>query len=82
MERFSQYFHDLSTASKERYEQKVTSTGLKHDPYVIEDWCENPASLPDVQWSDLVVYMTTTPSQFTREAIKVRNCIFQCFDAK
>ena len=76
MERFSQYFRDLSTASKERYELKVTSTGLKHDPYVIEDWCENLASLPDVQWSDLVVYMTTTPSQFTREAIKVRNCTF------
>lgn len=76
MERFSQYFRDLSTAFKERYEQKVTSTGLKHDPYVIEDWCENPASLPDVQWSDLVVYMTTTPSQFTCEAIKVRNCTF------
>ena len=80
MEHFSQYFRGLSTTSKERYEQKVVSTGLKHDPYVIEDWCENPASLPDVQWSDLVVYMTTTPSQFTREAIKVRNCFtFQCF---
>ena len=82
MEHFSQYFRDLSTASKERYEQEVTSTELKHDPYVIEYWCENPASLPDVQWSDLVVYMTTTPSQFTCEAIKVRNCIFQCFYAK
>ena len=76
MERFPQYFRDLPTASKERYER------LKHDPYVIEDWCENPASLPDIQWSDLVVYMTSTPGQFTREAIKVRNCIFQCFDAK
>ena len=82
MERFSQYFRDLSTAAKERYEEKVTSTGLKHDSYVIEDWFENPAFLPDVQWNDLVVYMTTTPSQFTREAIKVWNCIFQCFDAK
>ena len=82
MEHFSQHFRDLSTASKERYEQKVTSTGLKHVPYIIKDWCENLASLPDVQWSDLVVYMTSTPSQFTREAIKVRNCIFQCFDAK
>ena len=74
MERFSQYFRNLSTASKERYEQKVISTGLKHDPYVIEDWNENPATLPDVQWSDLVVYMTATPSQFTREAIKVNKC--------
>lgn len=48
MEQCSQYFRDLSTASKERYEQKVTSAGLKHDPYVIEDWCENLASLSDV----------------------------------
>ena len=80
MEHPLQYFRDLSTTSKERYEQKVVSTGLKRDPYVIKDWCENPASLPDIHWSDLVVYMTATPSEFTSEAKKVRNfLLFQSF---
>ena len=77
MEHLLQYYCDLSTASKKRYEQKVVSTGLKRDPYVIKDWCENPASLPDIHWSDLLVYMTATPSQFTSEAIKVK--LFQSF---
>ena len=71
MESSSQYFRDLSAVSRERYKEKLASTGLKDDPYTIEDWKENPDVFPDVQWSDLVVYMTATPSQFTREAIKV-----------
>ena len=79
MERLSQYFRNLSAAPKERYEQKVISTELKHDPYAIEDWSENPATLPDVHWSDLVVYMTATPSQFTGEAIKVNNYFASIF---
>ena len=71
MERLSQYFRNLSATPKERYEQKVISIGLKHDPYVIEDWSENSA---DVHWSDLLVYMIATPSQFMGEVIKVNNC--------
>ena len=71
MESCSQYFRDPSTVSRGRYKEKVASTGLKDDPYTIKDWKENPDVFPDVQWSDLVVYMTATPSQFTREAIKV-----------
>ena len=40
MDRFSWHFCNLSTASKERYEQEVTTTGFKQDPYIIEGWCE------------------------------------------
>ena len=82
MELFFQPIRNLSTVSKERYEQKVISTGLKRDFYVIKDQCENPVSPPDIpQCSDLVFHMTTIPSQFTCEAVMVRNCIFQYFDA-
>ena len=55
MDRFSQHFCDLSTAPKERYKQKVTITAFKHDPYVIEGWCEIWLLFQKlVQWSDLV----------------------------
>ena len=59
MESCSQYLRDLSSVSRERYKE-VASTGLKDDPYTIKDWKENPDVFPDVQWNDLVVYMTAS----------------------
>ena len=49
MESRSQYLRDLSSVSRERYKEKVASTGLKDDPYAIKDWKENPDVFPDVQ---------------------------------
>ena len=37
----------------------------------IEDWLETPEIIPSVKWSDMMLYMTATPSKFTRESIKV-----------
>ena len=61
----------LSTVSRLRYEQKVINSGLQIDPYTIEDWLETPDIIPSVKWSDMMLYMTATPSKFTRESIKV-----------
>jgi len=33
---------------------------------------ENPENLPEVKWSDMMLYMVTTPSPYTREEIKVK----------
>ena len=43
------------------------------DPYVIQDLKEAPEEVPDVRWSDMLLYMvsTSTPSPYTREEIKV-----------
>ena len=71
MERKSDYFFDLSSQAKERYEAKVVSSGLRIDPYAIEDWNEAPEEVPDVRWSDMMLYMVSTPSPYTREEIKV-----------
>ena len=70
-ERKSNYFLNLSSQAKERYEAKVVSDGLKIDPYAIEDWNEAPEEVPDVRWSDIMMYMVSTPSPYTREEIKV-----------
>lgn len=71
MERKSEYFTSLSAASRLRYEQKVINSGLQIDPYTIQEWLEAPEIIPSIKWSDMILYMTATPSQFTRESIKV-----------
>ncbi len=72
MERKSEYFANLSVDAKLRYETKVTNAGLTQDPYAIREWTENPENLPEVKWSDMMLYMVTTPSPYTREEIKVK----------
>ena len=72
MESYSEYFKGLSTDARTRYEKKVLATGLNKDPYVINDWTDSPEMIPDVHYSDMMLYMTVTPSPYTREAIKVK----------
>ena len=67
----SEYLMKLSSEAKMRYESKVVSAGLDVDPYVIEGWSQNPEDIPKVHWSDVVLYMVSTPSPYTKEAIKV-----------
>ena len=53
----------------------MISSGLSTDPYAIDDgyWTDAPEIVPDVQWSDMILYMIATPrpSPYTREAIEV-----------
>jgi len=76
MEKTSEYVLSLTGKSKKRYECKVTSTGLKVDPYTISSWTEDPSMIPDVKWSDMVLYMVSTPSPYTCEEIKVSYTTF------
>ena len=71
MESKSDYFHGLTAASKTHYESKVLSSGLKVDPYSITTWVVNSEDFPEVNISDMVMYMISTPSLYTREEIKV-----------
>ena len=70
MQRISEYTQSLSAVSRARYESKVTSTGLNTDPYAIDDsqWSTSPEAVPDLTWSDMVLYMISTPSPYTKEA--------------
>ena len=71
MELKSEYFLKLSNESRQRHEAKVTSAGLTIDPYSISNWEEEPTTIPNVKWSDMVLYMVSMPSPYTREEIKV-----------
>ena len=71
MESKSDYFHGLTAASKTCYETKVLSSGLKVDPYSITTWMVNSEDFPEVNISDMVMYMISTPSPYTCEEIKV-----------
>jgi len=72
MEKPSGYYLDLKADSKKRYQSKVTSAGLRIDPHSITEWNEEPDVIPAMTWSDVVMYMVTTPSPYTREEVKVR----------
>ena len=67
MQQKSEYFE-----ARAWYEQTVTETGLYANLYSIDNWEANPVVVPDVYWSDMVVYMTETPSPYPRESVKVR----------
>ena len=73
MEQVSEYFSLLSTEAKARYEQKVAKVGLKTDLYAMPSdlWVEEPPSVPNIAWSDLFLYMISTPSPYTKEEMKV-----------
>ena len=62
-----------SEDAKQRYESKVAGTGLTVDPYVIDDWTQDPETVPRLAWSDVC----STPSPFTKEALKVLQLIFR-----
>ena len=36
-----------------------------------DKWSRNPEVLPKVQWSDVLLYMISTSSPYTKKAIKV-----------
>ena len=69
--RKSEYLTGLSADARARHESKISSLGLTKDPYCIEGWTEAPEDVPSVQWSDVMIYMVSTPSPYTREEIKV-----------
>ena len=72
MKRNSEYFANLSADAQGRYECKVISSGLTTNLCAIDDcyWTEAPEIVPDVQCSHMMLYMTATPSPYTREAIE------------
>lgn len=71
LSRKSEYVCSLSAEARKRYSSKVITAGLHADPYTLEDWTQNPETIPAIQWSDLMLYMVSTPSPYTKESIKV-----------
>ena len=72
MKRVLDYTQGLSVVARDRYESKVLQAGLDTDPYSMDDskWFETPDVMQNTSWSDLMLYMTSTPSPYTKEEIK------------
>lgn len=75
MEAKSEYFESLSGDARVRYETKLLTAGLTKDPYSITEWIEEPSVIPDIKWSDFMLYMVSTPSPYTKEEVKVNNTV-------
>ena len=83
MESKSDYFHGMTAASNAHYETKVLASGLKADPYSITTWVMNSEEFPEVNLSDMVIHMISTPSPYTGEEIEVSFClvVFTCLNS-
>ena len=58
MEQKSPYFKSLSVESQKRCEEKVVTAGLETDTTTeAQVWMEEPEVIPDVNWSDMMLYM-------------------------
>ena len=75
MEAKSEYFESLSGDARVRYETKLLTAELTKDPYSITEWIEEPSVIPDIKWSDFMLYMVSTPSPYTKEEVKVNNTV-------
>ena len=75
--RKSEYLCSPSEDAKHWYESKVAGTGLTVDLYVIDDWTQDLETVPRLAWSDVMLYMISMPSPFTKEALKVPQLIFR-----
>ena len=75
MEAKSEYFESLSGDARVRYETKLLTAGLTKDPYSITEWIEEPSVIPDIKWSDFMLYMVSNPSPYTKEEVKVNNTV-------
>jgi len=71
MQSKSEYFTSLSGDAHSRYEMKVLTTGLSKDPYSITEWTEEPSVIPDIKWSNFMIYIVSSPSPYTMEEINV-----------
>ena len=52
-----------------------SGAGLSSDPYLLTEynanWEEEPETIPNVKRNDMFVYMITTPSEYSKDEIKV-----------
>ena len=73
------YSSDLSAVAKKCYLSKLTTFGFLKDPYSIPDssWITGTDILSQVTWSDMSIYLTSTPSPYTQQELKVHgsNCM-------
>ena len=70
----SKYFDELVASDKTHYVKKLTLNNDKilPDPYSIsEGWSTETANFPDVTYPDIYNYLIETPSEFTRDKMKV-----------
>jgi hypothetical protein len=73
-DKYSACVDNLPRDAKSRYQQKLqynNGTMTLPDPYNLRDnWSDSPATLPDLTFGDIFVYLIDTPSMFTKETMK------------
>ena len=69
----SSYFNSLSYIAQKPYLTKLNINGYTlEDPYAIEGslWSEDMSKWPDLQFSDIYMYLVDTEGYYTKEKLK------------
>ncbi|XP_057310110.1 uncharacterized protein LOC130648104 [Hydractinia symbiolongicarpus] len=68
----SEYYASMHEDDRKQYEKKLTLSDetILPDPYILENWSNNVALMPDLTWGDMYQYLINTPNEFSHEAMK------------
>ena len=66
------YIETLPLVASDRYRKRLDLVGLRKWPYKLADqeWKDDMTKWPGVEFPDIVLYLTGTPGEYTREKLK------------
>ena len=68
------YKESLPLLAREKYERKLKLVRLhgREYPYALaEMWADDVRKWPSIEFPDIVLYLIDTPSEYTREKLKI-----------
>lgn len=69
--KYSDYYEQLETDVKKRYQEKLDSIGERvDDPYTFDSGPQGIGTVPDIEYPDIYNFLINTPSPYTKEELK------------
>ena len=69
--KFSEYYNELDTSVKKRYQKKLKSIGENvDDPYIFGPGPGITDFMPEVEYPDIYNFLINTPSPYTKDELK------------
>ena len=72
IEEYSELYLQLDPLGKTRYKEKLKMLQLCTDPYLVDRnaWSTEKSLFPQIEFPDIFVYLISSPSPYTKEALK------------
>ena len=70
-QKFSEYYNELDTSVKKRYQKKLKSIEENvDDPYIFGPGLGITDFMPEVEYQDIYNFLINTPSPYTKDKLK------------